>query len=418
MLERADSGPDAPGAARHLEDGGVMTSSRGTVLVALALAAFALRPELVGLGPLQEDVRGDLGVSRAAVGVLSALPLVGMGVFALAARPLAARVGARRALGLALWAIVLGAGLRSLAPGYALVVAATVLLGAGLGLGNTLPSMVVKERLRDDMTLGTATYTTGIQVGATLAATLAVPLAGIAGGWRGSLAVLALIAVAAAVCWPLLVPPSPPPAPGDGVGTGARPIAPAAPPPPPPRLRLRLAALLACMSCVYYGTIAWLASDLVDAGWSTAAAGVALGVLSAAGIASTVAFGALGDRVGTRTGWIAASMACLLVGLVGVTALPALGLVWAVVFGAGNGAGFGATMTLPLDLVDDPATVVAITGPMLLGGYVVGAAAPPAIGLLRDLTGGFDAGFLVLAGLAAVALALASSRVLRPHHVS
>jgi CP family cyanate transporter-like MFS transporter len=172
------------------------------------------------------------------------------------------------------------------------------------------------------------------------------------------------------------------------------------------------------MSCVYYGTIAWLASDLVDAGWSTAAAGVALGVLSAAGIASTMAFGALGDRVGTRTGWIAASMACLLVGLVGVTALPALGLVWAVVFGAGNGAGFGATMTLPLDLVDDPATVVAITGPMLLGGYVVGAAAPPAIGLLRDLTGGFDAGFLVLAGLAVVALALASSRVLRPHHVS
>jgi cyanate permease len=61
---------------------------------------------------------------------------------------------------------------------------------------------------------------------------------------------------------------------------------------------------------------------------------------------------------------------------------------------------------------------VAITGPMLFGGYVVGAAAPPAIGLLRDLTGGFDAGFLVLAGLAVVALALASSRVLRPHHVS
>jgi CP family cyanate transporter-like MFS transporter len=221
------------------------------------------------------------------------------------------------------------------------------------------------------------------------------------------------------VCWPLLVPPSPPPAPGDGVSMGTRPTAPAAPPPPPPpRLRLRLAGLLACMSCVYYGTIAWLASDLVDAGWSTAAAGVALGVLSAAGIASTMAFGALGDRVGTRTGWIAASMACLLVGLVGVTALPALGLVWAVVFGAGNGAGFGATMTLPLDLVDDPATVVAITGPMLLGGYVVGAAAPPAIGLLRDLTGGFEAGFLVLAGLAVVALALASSRVLRPHHVS
>ena len=411
MLERADRRPDAPGAARHLQDGAGVPAPRGPVLVALALAAVALRPELVGLGPLEEDMRSDLGVSRAAVGVLSALPLVGMGVFALAARPLAARVGARRALGLALWAIVLGAGLRSVAPGYALVVAATVLLGAGLGLGNTLPSMVVKERLRDDMTLGTATYTTGIQVGATLAATLAVPLAGIAGGWRGSLAVLGLIAVAAAVAWPLLVPPAPPPAPGDPAGASP----PISAPPPPPRVRLRLAALLACMGCAYYGTIAWLASALVDTGWSDAAAGVALGVLSGAGIASTIAFGALGDRVGTRTGWIAASMACMLAGLLGVVALPALSLVWAVIFGAGNGAGFGATMTLPLDLVDHPATVVAITGPMLLGGYVVGAAAPPAVGLLRDLTGGFDAGFLVLAGLALAALALAFSRVLRPH---
>jgi CP family cyanate transporter-like MFS transporter len=411
MLERADTGRAAAATGRGVEEGRVAgPGPRGPVLVALALAAFALRPELVGLGPLQEDVRGDLGVSRAAIGVLSALPLVGMGVFALAARPLAARLGARRALGFALWAIVVGAGLRSLAPGYPLVVAATVVLGAGLGLGNTLPSMVVKERLREDMTLGTATYTTGIQAGATLAATLAVPLAGIAGGWRGSLAVLGLIAVIAAVCWPLLVPAAPPAAPGDPLA------APVAAPPPPPRLRLRLAALLACMSCVYYGTIAWLSSDLVDAGWSTTAAGVALGVLSAAGIASTIAFGAFGDRIGTRTGWIATAMGLMLTGMLGVVALPSLGLVWAVAFGAGNGAGFGATMTLPLDLVDDPATVVAITGPMLLGGYVVGAASPPAIGLLRDLTGGFDTGFLLLACLALVAVALASSRVLRPHH--
>ena len=192
-------------APRAAEAGAAPATSRAGVFVALALASIALRPQLVGLGPLQGDVRDDLGITRAAFGVLSALPLVGMGVFALGAGRFAARLGTRTAVGLALWAIVAGALLRSAAPSYALVVAATVLLGVGLGLGNALPSLVVKERLPGEATRATATYTTGIQVGAALAAALVVPLADAFGGWRGSLAALAILPAAAALAWPLLV---------------------------------------------------------------------------------------------------------------------------------------------------------------------------------------------------------------------
>ena len=103
----------------------------------------------------------------------------------------------------------------------------------------------------------------------------------------------------------------------------------------------------------------------------------------------------------------------MLLGLVGLIALPALGLAWAAALGLGNGAGFGATMTLPLDLVEDPAMVASLMGPMLCGGYVVGAASPPALGLLRDLTGGFTTGFVVLSVLAVTAVALTRSRALR-----
>ena len=181
----------------------------------------------MGLGPLQGDVRDGLGISRAAFGVLSALPLIGMGVFALGAGRLAARLGTRTAVGLALWGIVAGSLLRSAAPSYALVVAATVLLGAGLGLGNALPSLVVKERLAGDATRATATYTTGIQVGAALAATLVVPLAGAFGGWRGSLAVLAILPAAAAVSWPL--PGRPPDRPRAPPGARLAPRIPARP---------------------------------------------------------------------------------------------------------------------------------------------------------------------------------------------
>lgn len=389
------------------------SGSRAGIFIALALAAMALRPELVGLGPLEQDVRDGLDVSRAAFGVLSSLPLVGMGVFALGAGPLAARLGTRTAVGLALWVIVAGSLLRSVVPSYALVVAATVLLGIGMGLGNALPPMVVKERLPDATTRGTATYTTGVQVGAALAAALVVPMAALFGGWRGSLAALALAPAAAALAWPLLVGHIAVPK------AAARRLARATPPePPPPGLRLRLGAVLACMTWTYYGVVAWMPAALVDSGWTTAGAGIALGVLAVVSIGSTIVYGVFGDRVGTRTGWIAAAMGAMGIGAVGVIVLPGLGMLWAVAFGIGNGAGFGAMMTLPLDLVEDPRRVSALTGPMLFGGYVLGAASPPVVGLLRDLTGDFTAGFLLLAGLCVVSIVLTRSRILRARPVA
>lgn len=406
--------PEPPPAS-----GGVPPSRAG-LFVALALVAVALRPELVGLGPLQAGVRADLGISRAAFGILSTLPLVGMGVFALAAGPLASRLGTRTAVAIAIWVILVSSVLRSLAPSYAWVVAATALLGAGMGLGNALPSMVVKERLADAATIGTATYATGIQLGAALAATLVVPMATLFGGWRGSLAALALAPAIAAVAWPLLVghlKPRKAQMPGadtvraQGAGTGrGRGRAGTR---TPPATRLRLAVLLACMSCAYYGTVAWLAADLVDNGWSSAAAGTALGVLGGTSILSTIAYGALGDRLGSHRGWIALGLASMLIALIGVVTTPALALLWAATFGFGNGVGFGATMTLPLDLVDDPSMVVALTGPMLFGGYVVGAASPPVVGLLRDASGGFQISFLVLAGLCVGGMLIVASRALR-----
>jgi MFS transporter, CP family, cyanate transporter len=345
-------------------------------------------------------------VSRALVGVLTALPLVGMGLFALTAAPLAGRVGTRRAFGFALWVTLVASLARSIAPGYASVVAATVVFALGLGLANALPPMVVKERLPGDTTRGTATYALGLQLGAAVAATFAVPLADAFGGWRAALAAIAVLPAVAAVSWPLLVAEMPPAGAGLRHGRGA-------PAGTPPRLRLRLATTFACMSMAYYGTLAWLAACLEDAGWSAAYAGVALGVLSAASIASTVLFGVMGHR-GLRPAWWAAGLAGMLVALVGVLVAPAAGLVWAASFGIGNGFGLGAAMSLPLDLVAEPASVVALTAPMLLGGYVLAAVSPPVVGLLRDMTGSFTLGFLFLAGLCAGGIALTASRSVRP----
>jgi CP family cyanate transporter-like MFS transporter len=78
----------------------VATPARSALalLAALFVAALALRPQLVGVGPLLPEIGDDLGVSHAVAGLLATIPVLCMGLFAPAAAPLAGRTGVRAAV--------------------------------------------------------------------------------------------------------------------------------------------------------------------------------------------------------------------------------------------------------------------------------------------------------------------------------
>ena len=91
------------------------------LLCALLLAAVALRPQLVGAGPLIPDIQDDLGVSHAVAGLVGTIPVLCMGLFAPAAGWLSARWSLRTAMAGCLLAIaIVGIG-RALSPGAAVL---------------------------------------------------------------------------------------------------------------------------------------------------------------------------------------------------------------------------------------------------------------------------------------------------------
>ena len=103
-----------------------------------------------------------------------------MGLFAPVAAYLAAQIGTRRAMTIGLALIGVFGILRATMPSAWLVVLLTWPVGIGMGLGNALAPISVKEHFEDRPATGTGVYTTGIQIGSTGAAALAVPLAGLA----------------------------------------------------------------------------------------------------------------------------------------------------------------------------------------------------------------------------------------------
>ena len=162
---------------------------RLALIVAVGLAALTLRPQRVGLGPVLPRAQNALGVSHSVASLLSAIPVIGMGVFAPAAAPLAARVGAIRAVTFALALIAGGGVARAVLPGALAVIALTVPIAVGMGLGNALMVVAVKERFADRPLLITGVYASGIQVGAAITTALAVPRAVLGGSWRAPMLV-------------------------------------------------------------------------------------------------------------------------------------------------------------------------------------------------------------------------------------
>ena len=84
-----------------------------------------------------------------------------MGLFAPVAAYLAARIGTRRAMTIGLALIGVFGVLRATMPSAWLVVLLTWPVGIGMGLGNALAPISVKEHFEDRPATATGVYTTG-----------------------------------------------------------------------------------------------------------------------------------------------------------------------------------------------------------------------------------------------------------------
>ncbi len=379
---------------------------RLALLAALFLGALALRPQLVGVGPLLPEIDDDLGVSHAVAGLLGTIPVLCMGLFAPPAAHVAARVGTRAAIAACLAAIAAFGLARAAAPGAPLVLLLTLPIGVGMGLAGALMPVVVKERFAQRPAFASGVYTTGIQVGSALSSALAVPIAATLGGWRGALVVFSGCTIVLFAAWLLLTPPA-----SHSAGEA------------PPRLPWRrpliwgFVAVFALQSLVYYGLIAWLPDSFQERGWSDGSAGALLGVMSVAAVPSSLLLPYFADRLGSRRQWLVLSSSMVLAGTFGVAAVPDGGFAWAALAGFGIGASFPLTLTLPLDVAHRPSETGAIVGLVLGAGYTIAAAGPILLGAVRDATGSFATSLWVLVVLATALVAAIiplSPRRLRP----
>jgi CP family cyanate transporter-like MFS transporter len=370
------------------------------LLAGLFLAGFALRPQIVGVGPLIPSIQHDLDISHAVAGLLGTIPVLCMGVFALPASVVTRRYGTRLAIAACLALIGVFGIARAAAPGAAAVIALTFGVGLGLGFAQALMPVAVKERFSARPAFATGIYVLGINIGSALSSALAVPIAHAAGGWRWSLAAFSIATIALVVVWGQLTRREPPHRRAEMV-----------------RVRLpwrnglawRLVGIFGSMACLFYGLNAWLPDAYVERGWSDGKAGALLAVLNIAALVTTMTVPWFADRWGSRRSYLAGSTAVSALSCAGFVLLPGGAFAWAAIAGLCTGVMFPLVMTLPVDIGRRPAEVGAVAGMMLGVGYTIGAVAPLGLGAARDLTGSYTTTLWLIAASGAVLFTLCAA---------
>ncbi|WP_345025759.1 MFS transporter, partial [Streptomyces sedi] len=175
--------------------------ARRLAVPALLLAAANLRPAVTSLGPVLEEARAGLGMSAPVAGLLTSMPAACFALVGFAAPPLARRHGPDPVVLLGMVVLTAGLALRPLAGNAGTFIALSTLALAGIALVNVLMPVVVKERFPDRVGAMTGYYAMALNLGASTAAAVTVPLADRFGDWRVGVGAWALLAGVAVLPW-------------------------------------------------------------------------------------------------------------------------------------------------------------------------------------------------------------------------
>ncbi|WP_104524427.1 MFS transporter [Blastococcus atacamensis] len=380
--------------------------------VVLVLVALCLRAPFAAVGPLLGELGDELSLSTGALAVVTALPLVCFGLVSPFAPALASRLGVHRAV--LLGVVVLAVGVLLRLAGTPGLYVGTVLLTGGIAIANVLLPAAARAEYGARSALVLGMITASMAASASIGAGFAQPLADAAGSAVTGLLLWGVLVLAALVAMAALTrarrgAPRPPAAPSGARTAVLR-----------DRVALAVTLFFGLQSLSFYSMLTWLA-DILEAqsGTSPVAAGAILALAAALGVPASLVVPPLAARRPSQRTWILVGTLPVLAGLVGLLVAPeAAPVLWALLYGVGTGVSFPLAMTLILQRTRDVGQTGRLSASAQSVGYLLAATGPLGVGVLHEVTGGWEPGLVLLlvvvAGQLLIGLAAARPRLVGP----
>jgi len=350
------------------------------LILAIAAIAFNLRPPISAVGPLISEIRLDTGLSNTLLGMLTTLPVLAFGVFSVFTPLLTKRFGTEGTMTIAL--LILSAGtLLRVVPGSVMLFGGTIILGAGIALGNVLLPGIVKKQFPARVGLVTGIYSGMLGVGAALSSGVSVPLSQGAGlGWRWSLGFWALFSVIALLIWLPQLKRNFQVIAKRSLGNALKQLSKSG-------LAWNVALYMGLQSFTFYIIIAWLPEVLQDRGIGAVEAGWLLSLCQGVGVFGTFFIPAWAGRLENQK-----------IPVMVLIGLEIISLIWLMIPGAAYtgvivsllgfsmGGSFGMALLFIVLRTADSDSANELSGISQSIGYTLAATGPALFGAVFDLT--------------------------------
>lgn len=355
------------------------------VIVALGIN---LRPILTSVGPLLTEIREATGLGFQGASLITVLPVLCMGLFALGLPWLGRWIGESRGMIGGLLAIAVACLWRLLLDSGVALIASAVIAGTGVAIIQALVPGVIKRWFPDRVPSAMGLYSASLMAGGGTAAVLAPVVAVRLGHWQSGLGIWALPAVAGLLLWWWLRPRET--APTSTAAAGEHWFG-------NPRAWL-LALYFGLINGGYTSMVAWLPLYYRQLGWSAEGSGQLIGLMTIFQVLGALSVPLLIRRSDDRRPWLMLCLLAQLAGFIGLLLAPLQATVlWVALIGYGLGSCFALSLTLTLDHLRDPRAAGSLAAFVQGIGFIITGIIPYITGALRDLTGSFQASWSLLA---------------------
>lgn len=361
--------------------------------VSLVLVSFNLRPVFSSLSTVLPEARQALGLSASTASLMTTLPVLCLGVFAPFAPGLARRFGPERTILLLLLLLAIGTALRGVEQAGVLIIG-SALAGAAIAIVNVLLPGLVKRDFPQQVALMTGLYTMALCGGAATAAGVTVPLERGFGSWSMALAFWAVPAILVALLWlPQALHAG---APAGGHGAAPRNKLWRSP------LAWQVTFFMGLQSALAYCVFGWLAPILRERGMDAATAGLVVSFSVLVQTAACLLAPALAVRGRDQRLINVLIMLLAVGGFIGCIFAPLWSVwFWAFLQGLGQGSLIAVALTIIVLRSPDSHTAARLSSMAQSFGYMMAAAGPLLVGVLRDWTGGFSAATILFLAIGA-----------------
>ncbi|OBT12224.1 transporter [Vibrio sp. UCD-FRSSP16_10] len=365
-------------------------------LFGILLLATNLRGPFTSLAPVLDQIMTQLHLSSTMLGMLSSLPLLSFAIISPLSLSVLKKFGLKSSICIALLAILLGICLRS-AGSVSNLYIGTILIGAGIAVGNVLLPVAVKASFPTRIAVVTSLYIFTMGIGSTVASTAMVPLSHQSfmslTGWQLALLFNLVFVVSAFVFW--FCSNSNNQHDDNHQLVSIRSLLKSA-------VAWQVTLTLGFNSFTFYSFAAWLPKMLLDHGMNEIEAGNIYGLLQLSTMLPGIVLIPILSRLkNTKWLFIATSVGVVLAAL-GLLFAPQYATFWTVMFGFCNCSTFVVSISFVGLRTNNASQAAALSAMSQSIGYAIATLGPPLLGYLYQRSGAWSLPLLAIICIASL----------------